>query len=660
MFGSIALTIDSVIMLSIAARDACCTCCVTIRSGARTLSSSSSSISFAIPFAFAMITNRNLLNPKFDGYKFEAIDQEECVAHHSLQYPITQATVSTHHPLSFHEVQSRITHNHLTIWQGSSRAIYVDADYHVIVVSFDGTSTPSFRSMFEMPRPLQSSNTQTREYPSVATLSSTHVAVSDGAGLLYFLEDCGEEVLGTRGVYRLPASDPFRIHIGKTLVDETVLVLSARSPVSSRTETVNFNIYGIRLQKSSEISRSDAVLPLDVIWQRRGSAVPFNVFYDESRGTFVIMGECAYTVIEGPAVPAYEPAADEIVPIPRANESLDVTPPPPYSWTQTSDSVTVVLPLPSSTPTACIQVTFSPHTLTLHIKDDIATDMPLPHYSSKRLWGPVAVSSSMWTWDREGDHHLGLLTLHLDKQHEGTRWSHLFESSGTSSDDPEVPETVDPSELWKIRESLEKYTTSLHGGEDASGLGLGTGLPSLAQGEMDDEVDLSIGKNTQLTWVKVNGASPSWASQSGELPGRLLSTDLPGSNLICSLVLKNGIDGTVFTLQPALSNDEDPATWTHSSTFSALSFVLASKTDTRFTHHISNSAVLAFENGTHNRGGNVYIYRAAPAGQNWAKQAVLRAGNQGSLLGVGAIHVGNDVLILALTEKELVVVKNIV
>lgn len=80
---------------------------------------------------------RSLLNAKFEGYKLDAIDQDKSVARYNLQYTLSQATVSTHSPLSFHEVQSRITHNHISVAPNSSRAVYVDAQYRVILVELD-------------------------------------------------------------------------------------------------------------------------------------------------------------------------------------------------------------------------------------------------------------------------------------------------------------------------------------------------------------------------------------------------------------------------------------------------------------------------------------------------------------------------------------------
>jgi hypothetical protein len=235
----------------------------------------------------------------------------------------------------------------------------------------------------------------------------------------------------------------------------------------------------------------------------------------------------------------------------------------------------------------------------------------------------------------------------------------VFASAGTSVSpqddiDVEVPETLDPSELYKIRESLEKYTSSLRDGEDASGLGLGRGVPSLGQGEIDDEVDTAIGRQAYLTWAPAADTSTLGLDPDDEIPFSLLSTVIPGINPSeVSLVVKNSLDGVVFSLTVS-------SPWTHISTFPALAFVLASKQDTRFTYHFPSKAVLAFENGTRDRGGNVYIYRSIVRQEDrWAKQIVLKVGDGdgGSLLGVGTMKTnkGGHVL-LCLCEKELVVI----
>ena len=183
--------------------------------------------------------------------------------------------------------------------------------------------------------------------------------------------------------------------------------------------------------------------------------------------------------------------------------------------------------------------------------------------------------------------------------------------------------------------------------------------PSLAEGERDDEVDLSVGKSVCVTWVGVDGGSDRHGDDS---PLQVLSTPFAGAAGLFkpSLIAKHGLDGVTYTLKEA-ANPEDPPTWEHTSTYSALSFVLASKRDTRFVHHVSSKAVFAFESGAQEVGGNIYIYRGAGPKENWAKQAILKIGGglAGSLLGVGLMKVQNKVVILALCEGELVVLHGV-
>jgi len=191
-----------------------------------------------------------------------------------------------------------------------------------------------------------------------------------------------------------------------------------------------------------------------------------------------------------------------------------------------------------------------------------------------------------------------------------------------------------------------------------------------------------VGRRVCLTWVRggmdINAASEGAADQAEEEERfvQLLSTPLPGSLGIdedVSLILKHDLDGTVFNLQSSSKTNSTPQ-WIHTSTYSALSFVLASKQDTRFTHHLlpssdpnspSGGAVLAFEGGSsRGRGGNLYIYRSVPTSkkEKWAKQAVLKVddGLGGALLGVGCIRgEGGEKMVVCLTEGELIVIRGI-
>jgi hypothetical protein len=84
----------------------------------------------------AFKANKSLINPNFEGYKLSLIPQEEAVLHYALPANATQATTSGKIPLSFQEMQSRITHNHLSVDSETNQAMYVDKDYRVHLIHF--------------------------------------------------------------------------------------------------------------------------------------------------------------------------------------------------------------------------------------------------------------------------------------------------------------------------------------------------------------------------------------------------------------------------------------------------------------------------------------------------------------------------------------------
>lgn len=88
--------------------------------------------------------NKSLLNPKFDGYKLELIPQDQAVLRYKLSRKPTQATASGKAPLSFQEMRSRISHNHLTVDSNTANAIYVDEELNVCLIGVQPVSEVSF------------------------------------------------------------------------------------------------------------------------------------------------------------------------------------------------------------------------------------------------------------------------------------------------------------------------------------------------------------------------------------------------------------------------------------------------------------------------------------------------------------------------------------
>ena len=75
--------------------------------------------------------DKSLLNAKFEGYKLDAIEQDAVLSRLKLEHPLRQSSTAGKSPLTFHEVQSRIRHNHLTVGPDGS-AVYIDSELRVV------------------------------------------------------------------------------------------------------------------------------------------------------------------------------------------------------------------------------------------------------------------------------------------------------------------------------------------------------------------------------------------------------------------------------------------------------------------------------------------------------------------------------------------------
>ena len=484
---------------------------------------------------------------------------------------------------------------------------------------------------------------------------------------------------------------------------------------------IQFRLSAISMQiPLNEMSHGTELKHVSVLWSAIGDDLPVYVRYSSVLESYLLLAESAYitTSPTGSAVasipPPRDPLSEEIAPIPRAHENLEsretLVPHsiPPYTWTQNDDSVTIAFFLPANIPKAAIRITLGPNELSVLIidtGDSIATakrlGLKIPSFAKKGWWDRIDAGASFWTWDKEGGREyaaasrsdvgkpaIGVLTLYLEKGHEKTRWPHVFASAGTrptngtdgqplDEGDLDVPETLDPTELYAVREALEKYTASLASGEDVSGLGLGKGPPSLSRKEIDDEVDNDIGRNVVVMWRKADDGTAPLQPGEYEFPIDLLSHPMPlplpdeeakflGA---WSIVIKKGVDGLLFNCNvPPTGITSFPPPWKHEATFSALAFVLASKRDTRFTFHSQAKVVVALEGGTASPavGGNAFIYRGIEIMEDkWAKQAVLKVGggNAGALLGVAELPKNKgrgQAKVVCLCEKELIVVQGIV
>lgn len=403
-------------------------------------------------------------------------------------------------------------------------------------------------------------------------------------------------------------------------------------------------------------------------------------------------------------------------PVPAA-ASRGRRPGPHFSWAQTGDTVTIAFALPAWMTSSHIRGHFSPSALSLSLTqgaltlltasssaqiaeigdsaaaeeaevDDLtraARMIASGRYVSRSTWGEIDATGSVWTLERAGA--ASLLTLHLEKKHEGTRWMQVFADStraparsharlaqtqlsfqqartqlertaaGLNADEQgedeehedaednedDVPETLDPSELVTMLEGMQKYTVD----EDTPGLGqdrsgLALDQPSLLKDNLEEE-DANVGVDFVVTSVTLSSSGVT-VRHSGVGEMKLLATRLESDREDDGLVaVKHELDGAIFAKR-------GPEAWRHVATMPALAFVLASKRDAQRVHiHArptsssegSNEYVaLAFESAPRVTGsgagsgstvgsgaGNLFVYNTpASAGDKHAASRVVRLG----------------------------------
>ena len=467
-------------------------------------------------------------------------------------------------------------------------------------------------------------------------------------------------------------------------------------------------IFQVMLVRFSHIGISNQALPLQKLVQLSGSDLPSYVAFLGER--CCIGSTCIYKTSSqlGSAdqpiamqTESFGDSSDEIVGIPQAFGAADEAayvsvdpPPPPYSWNQSSDSVAVVFPLPCTVKVKDINIIFRPSSLSLTVASASTSlpgslALPLPRLLQAKLWDDIDAGISTWTWEVSGGEkeEFGTLSIYLEKRNENTRWPLVFKADDNEELDQafiNVEETLDRSELLKITEALEKYTQDVPAHKTSQGTDIEQ-RSSLLGDEIDLDVDASEaceGNGILFTWINdVSSPSPTLLDTSKNEMTSVISLPIPSSpsnslNPSTSLILKHDVDGLLF--EPP-SESQSISTWSHISTYPALSFVMASKRDVVHIYHYCDRICIGLEAGSpvgsrHSNANaayaslrtgrmNAYLYYPPPPGskRQTAKQRVLGVAepSAGAVLGAIVVETGRNVNIVVLCEKQLILLKDV-
>nr|ODN82513.1 hypothetical protein L203_05320 [Cryptococcus depauperatus CBS 7841] len=409
---------------------------------------------------------------------------------------------------------------------------------------------------------------------------------------------------------------------------------------------------------------------------------------------------------------------EESVPSPslseRRDEPMDVDERKdyPYLWTQNHETVNVTIPIPSSVNKGDINISFTTSSFTFFLSNTASSTLSAQlvqflSKSSRPFWSDIDPGASNWTWDPARS----IIELDLQKKDEIIRWPSVFSTMEDGDDEDgcdEVPETISESLLAEVRETFNNIRTL-----DADEPELAhPAMPALLREEMDFDLDdgedfgegdgkyaelggrTRVGRDVLVGYIQAETGKATW----NQSMGNTLSLPLSGSSTTpLSLVVKYAVDGLI--MMPKDDGDEKEGAegvtknaWNHVSTHPALAFVISSKRDIRLIRHIVlppllhtapyanlsssltskkpkvssysasiKSVVFAFDSGSSTTGqGNLYVYYP-PTSEALAHQGVLplSGGEKGALLGVGAVQVGEEQIIVALCEEVLVVLKSI-
>lgn len=506
--------------------------------------------------------------------------------------------------------------------------------------------------------------------PTVVAASAEFYVASAGDGVLSIIERADSESrIREYAIHDFPAFEVRGVRSlekGQGSSWQVVVSRTARSAKDGKTD-VSFDIAAVNIPSSVDSASNERELV--PVWTLHGAEPVEYVRWSAETENWIVGAAEAFTT----RLPT--DTVDESI---IAQETKDTE--EAYTWTQTHDSVSVTLDLtfpPSSSdcarfdPHADVLVLISANALTLRFPErDVKGKSPMLTPAQASFLKSTAAGRDWWDAVRAGrgesawmfewiDGEKGLLTVRLEKENEGVRWTSVF----APQDGEQVDELLSEGQVKEAAERMARWDVPEDGRDEGKGFtGLGTAVvdEEVEDDDFDDDPafsgafgDASSGAHAGTRWVVTT------VGEAGEVgasdPTQILSTAFTRT----SVIIKSHLDGLAFTL----TSDG----WNHVATNPALAFVLASKRDTQYVRHITTprgAVVCAFEStqpdGT---GGNVYVYwpveetgtrtKNGKSAATVAKQAVAKfvPAGVGAILGVTEVEMDGRSAIVGLCER---------
>jgi hypothetical protein len=558
-----------------------------------------------------------------------------------------------------------------------------------------------FVELASLPIPVSSKvSAQEPEYPSASQLDDTRWAISTGSGSIYILQTSaiGSEFSGSL-VARYDLDTPFLLRSSHLVSATDVrLLLTRPTPAAGKDVKAHektFEMMEVSVDPALTNGVDEGPGKLNGRWSLTSGDLPYWCKWWQG-GWMVLSGEEYRNAAEaGPSTSVANSSrtgigagsVDETTDVTRGDAAAPANTGEtertwPYSWTQTSDSISMTIPFPAGTKRPHLSISLEPSQLTLSLASSApSTTSPLNDFlrrPTRSFWSDIDTQSSTFTYNSDK----AILELELIKADDHSRWPSIFspldDDDSEEEEEEEVPETLDANTLAAVKASFSNIKTRQPGEEPT---GNHPAMPALLTEEMDIDLDDDedydqaegpfsdkggkVGRDCFIGHI-IDG-SPKWTKTTSTTISLPMSSpptegEQPSSGV--GLVIKSAIDGLHY--QPPSSGDISKSAWTHASTTPALAFVLSSKRDIRLVRHITTSsdgtAVMAFDAGSYGAQaqGNVYVYYP-PESKTHARQGVVGVSGRerGALLGVGTVRVGGKEVVLVLCEKELVVLHGV-
>eukprot|EP00124_Ichthyophonus_hoferi_P004885 Ihof_evm1s602 gene=Ihof_evmTU1s602 len=550
-----------------------------------------------------LTTENDLLDVNFDGYK---LDYNSDIQTHRIPLtisPLRTACDSTH--FTYKYLRAFELHNHLypDPWREDT-VYYVDVNLMVTRASCKVSNEIAIDTVCQLPSNHINNPTSSAcdpRSPSLFCIDRNYALASDGMGDLSILRTTDHpEPWTVASAFPSVLSGRSFVVIGGGIDSDSGRMIAALWRVVDTNQSKCASTVML-----VHLSMAEGEWAIDSMQELMGESSPQYISIDIIANQVAILSEKPYdsVVIDQPPSPLSTDEDSSVKQHPGLGSSH------PYAWTQDDTSLTISIRLPVNTPTSSMCWSVTPQEMSFSLSDGTQF---LPQ---AQLYGHVVPGECLWT--RDGDY----VDIHLEKTSGSGRWVQLLVGDHT-------PETMDPSDMRRALESLDKYTAN----ELEGAVPMETCGPSFT--EETEECDFSDSPPMNIYHYVMRLPSSDKCTLIGQTTlgtREWLFTSAQSNTANQSLGVKYNVDALCYTplytpTHGLLNPSQDLI---HTNTFHALAYVVASKTAKKFLEGSMTNQYAAMCDVTQ----SVFVYHMPKQGMHVATQRLLPLDSTGDIIG---------------------------